>query len=121
MGSSSGGRQSSVTARAPIEPAARTADDTDELALVQATVGNGAVSRLLCGKNEARYRLDLIRGELGRPGEELETETREHLEAELDRDLPPVRVHLGESAARAAKAANATAFAHDSDVVLGAE
>ncbi len=98
----------------------RAAEGATALARVHASAGNAAVGSLLRGEVEARDRLETIRGELQRPGHELDVDTHAHMEAELGRELPPVRVHDDAGAARAAKAANATAFTHGSEIVLGA-
>src|SRR5690242_15023969 len=70
-------KQSSIEGPAESRPDAANpsfgvGERADALSRVHETAGNGALSRLLRGEAEARDRLELIRGELGRPGEELD-------------------------------------------------
>lgn len=58
---------------------------------------------------------------LSRPGAPLPRTQRARFEQRLGTDLSPLRLHLGEEAAVAARAVNARAFAYGNDIVFGAD
>jgi Domain of unknown function (DUF4157) len=76
------------------------------LAVLQATIGNQAVGRLVQGADPAS-------------GESLEPAFRASAEARLGHDFSGVRVHTGEVAARSARHVDAHAFTVGHDIVLG--
>lgn len=61
----------------------------------------------------------VVRGVLNSGGRPLDPNTREFFESRFDTDLEHVRVHTGADAERSARAVDARAYTHGSDIVFG--
>ncbi|KAA2258080.1 DUF4157 domain-containing protein [Solihabitans fulvus] len=101
----------------PVPPSRRSRSAAD-LAALQRTVGNAAVSRLV---DEARQGVQRssVDEVLAGSGQPLGEPVRQEMEARLDADFSDVRVHTGDAAQRSAAELGARAYTAGSHVVLG--
>jgi hypothetical protein len=89
---------------------------------LQRQVGNRATAQLLgvsADPEVASGFPEILAASRGQ-GQPLPSDVRAEMEARFNTDLSPVRVHVGDDAARLARAADAVAFTSGADVYLGA-
>ncbi|MEU8700491.1 DUF4157 domain-containing protein [Streptomyces sp. NPDC048680] len=87
-----------------------------ELAVLQRTVGNAAVARMLADRPVQRSAVHDVLGTAGRP---LEQPVREDMEARFGTDFSDVRLHNDATAQRSAAEIGARAYTSGNHIVLG--
>ncbi|MFG2598938.1 DUF4157 domain-containing protein [Streptomyces sp. NPDC048462] len=101
-----------------------------ELAVLQRTVGNAAVARMLADREQDREQAQgrdreqpvqrsAVREVLGAAGRPLEQPVREDMEARFGTDFSDVRLHTDATAQRSAAEIGARAYTSGSHIVLG--
>lgn len=87
-----------------------------EMAVLQRTVGNAAVARMLADRPVQRSAVHDVLGTAGRP---LEQPVREDMEARFGTDFSDVRLHNDATAQRSAAEVGARAYTSGNHIVLG--
>ncbi|WP_370375127.1 eCIS core domain-containing protein [Streptomyces laculatispora] len=87
-----------------------------EMAVLQRTVGNAAVARMLADRPVQRSAVHDVLGTTGRP---LEQPVREDMEARFGTDFSDVRLHTDATAQRSAAEIGARAYTSGNHIVLG--